>query len=134
MSTETKETQPEKQGFFEETQSLVAEYVNNRIELIKLQAAEKSARLVALIFTGFTMALIFFFVLLFVSMMAAYYLAGITGSLFAGFGIVAGFYVLVFALVLLLRKKYDRYISDMVIRIFFDATEDNNNETDEIKN
>jgi uncharacterized membrane protein YqjE len=126
------ETQTEKQGFFEETQDLVAEYVNNRLKLLKLQAAEKSAKVVALIFTGFTMALIFFFVLLFLSMMAAYFIAEKTGSQFAGFGIVAGFYVVVFAVVILLRKKYDRYISDLVVRIFFDSTDDN--ETNETKN
>ncbi len=122
----------QKQNFFEETQDAVADYVNSRLELAKLQTVEKSARLVALIFTGFTMALVFFFVLMFVSMMVAYLIAEKTGSTFAGFGIVTAFYVVAFIVVILLRKRYDKYISDLVVRIFFDSTDDN--ETNENKN
>jgi uncharacterized membrane protein YqjE len=122
----------QKQNFFEETQDEVADYVNNRLELAKLQTVEKSARLVALIFTGFTMALVFFFVLMFVSMMVAYLIAEKTGSMFAGFGIVTAFYIVAFVVVILLRKRYDKYISDLVVRIFFDSTDDN--ETNENKN
>jgi len=113
----------QKPGFFEETQELVEDYVGNRIQLLKLQAAEKSAKIVSLLLTVLVMALLCFFILLFLSMTAGYFLAQKTGSLFTGFGIVAIFYVLLLGVVLYLRKRFlDKYISDTVVRIFFDTT------------
>jgi polyferredoxin len=113
----------QKPGFFEETQELVEDYVGNRIQLLKLQAAEKSARLVSLLLTVLVMALLCFFILLFLSMTAGYFLAQKTGSLFTGFGIVAIFYVLLLGVVLYLRKRFlDKYIANTVVRILFDTT------------
>ncbi len=113
----------QKPDFFEETQELVEDYVGNRLQLLKLQTAEKSAKLISLLLTVVVMAFLCFFILLFLSMTAGYFLAQKTGSLFTGFGIVAVFYVLLLAVVLYLRKRFlDKYISDTVVRIFFDTT------------
>ncbi len=115
----------QKPGFFEETQELVEDYVSNRLQLLKLQTAEKSARLVSLLLTGIVMALLCFFILLFLSLTAGYLLAQLTGSLFTGFGIVVLFYVLLLVAVLYLRKRFlDKYISNTVIKIFFESTAD----------
>ena len=120
-------------SFFEETQELVEEYVGNRLQLFKLQTAEKSAKLVSLLLTVLVMALLCFFILLFLSITAGYFLAQKTGSLFTGFGIVAVFYVLLLAIVLYLRKRViDKYISNTVVRIFFDTTADDD-DSDEKK-
>ena len=113
----------QKPGFFEETQELVEDYVGNRLQLLKLQTAEKSARLVSLLLTVVVMAFLCFFILLFLSITAGYFLAQVTGSLFTGFGIVAVFYVILLVAVLYLRKRFlDKYISNTVVRIFFDTT------------
>jgi uncharacterized membrane protein YqjE len=115
----------EKQSFFEETQDLVEDYVKNRLQLFKLQTAEKSAKLVSLVFAGVVIGLLSFFILLFVSIMAGYYFSEKTGSQFYGFGIVAAFYILLLIVVIYLRKKFlDKYISDTVIKIFFDSNDD----------
>lgn len=128
---DTLEEQP--RSFFAETQELVEDYVGNRLQLLKLQAAEKSARVVSLLITVMVMALICFFILLFVSITAGYFLAQKTGSLFTGFGIVAVFYLLVLCIVLYLRKRVlDKYIADTVVRIFFDTTAEH--DTTEEKN
>jgi hypothetical protein len=58
----------QKPGFFEETQELVEDYVSNRLQLLKLQTAEKSAKLISLLLTVLVMALLAFFILLFLSM------------------------------------------------------------------
>jgi uncharacterized ion transporter superfamily protein YfcC len=122
----------EQQSFFEETQELAEEYVKNRWQLFKLQTAEKSARLLTLAFAGLVIGLLSFFILLFVSIMAGYYFSEILHSQFYGFGIVAGFYVLLLIVVLLLRKKFlDNYVSGIVLKIFFDSNEEN--EDDETK-
>ena len=116
----------QKQSFFAETQDLVEDYVSNRIQLLKLQTAEKSARIVSLLITVLVMALLCFFILLFLSMTFGYFLAQKTGSLFTGFGIVAIIYVLLLGVVLYLRKRVlDKYIADTVVRIFFDTTAEN---------
>lgn len=114
----------EQKNFFGETQELVENYVKNRLLLFKLQTAEKSAKLVSLVFTGLILALLCFFILFFLSIMAGYYFAEKTGSMFYGFGIVTAIYLVLFLLLLYLRKKFlNKYISDTVIRVFFDSTE-----------
>ena len=56
-------------NYFTETRIALEQYVKDRILLLKLQASEKIARLVALLFTGFLMALLGFFVVLLFSRM-----------------------------------------------------------------
>ena len=126
---DVQEEQPK--SFFAETQELVEDYVGNRLQLLKLQTAEKSAKLVSLLITVVVMALLCFFILLFLSITAGYFLAQKTGSLFTGFGIVAIFYVLLLGVLLYLRKRFlDKYIADTVVRIFFDTTAENDSPED----
>ena len=111
-------------NYFTESRIALEQYVKDRILLLKLQSAEKIARLVALLFTFFLMALLGFFVVLFLSMMAGFYLAAVTGSFFAGFGIIAGFYLALFLLLYFNRQSFSRLIIDKAIMIFFDKTTD----------
>jgi polyferredoxin len=114
----------EKKTFFEQTQDLTEDYIKNRLWLLRLQTAEKSARLVSLVLTGLVLGLLGFFVLLFLSIMAGYFFAQLTGSLFYGFGLVTLFYLLLVLILIKLRKKYlEKWITDRVIRIFFDSSE-----------
>lgn len=66
--------------------------------------------------------------------MAGYYFATVTGSLYLGFGIVCGFYVLLLAFILLAGKKLlHTYITNKVIETIFDQTADNDDDTDDDK-
>jgi uncharacterized membrane protein YqjE len=115
----------EKQSFFEETQDLIESYVSNRLRLFKLQTAEKSSRLVTLLFAGLVIGLLSFFILLFTSIMAAYYFSEIMHSQFYGFGTVALIYALLLLLAIYLRKKYlDKYVFSRVVKILFDSNTD----------
>ncbi|HMC86367.1 MAG TPA: phage holin family protein [Chitinophagaceae bacterium] len=117
------------QGFFEETQDVIESYANNRLRLFKLQTAEKSSRVVTLIFAGLVIGILSFFILLFLSMMAAWYFAEKLHSQFYGFGIVALIYMLLLLLAVYLRKKYlDKYIFHRVIKILFDSNTDEDEE------
>ena len=112
----------DKQSFFEETQDLVESYVNNRLRLFKLQTAEKSSRVVTLLFAGLVIGLLSFFILVFTSIMAAYYFSEKMHSQFYGFGTVALIYVLLLIAAIWLRKKYlDKYIFHRVVKILFDS-------------
>ncbi len=110
-------------SFFKESRQQLEQYVQDRVLLLKLQMVEKASQLIALLFTGLTLALLAFFILLFVSIMAGYFFANVTGSLYIGFGIVALFYILLFILIVSLRKKViEKHIVDAVIKIFMDKS------------
>jgi hypothetical protein len=110
-------------SFFKESRQQLEQYVQDRVLLLKLQMVEKVSQLIALLFTGLTLALLTFFILLFVSIMAGYYFANVTGSLYIGFGIVAIFYIILFVLIVSLRKKViEKHIIDAVIKIFMDKS------------
>lgn len=111
-------------SFFKESRQQLDQYVQDRILLLKLQMVEKVSQLIALLFTGLTLALLAFFILLFVSIMAGYYFANIAGSLYIGFGIVSLFYIIIFVLIVTLRKKViEKHIIDAVIKIFMDKSD-----------
>ncbi len=111
----------DQENFFTEARREISEYLEERLLLLKLQSAEKTSKLIAVMFSGFLLALVAFFILLFISIMAAYYFASLTGSLYLGFAIVAGFYILVFLLILKYQKRVlQKFITNIVIDILFD--------------
>jgi len=113
---------------------LFTKYVDERILLLKIQAAEKAGKLTSALITLAVVALFTFFILLFVSIMGGYYFAEVTGSTFYGFSIIAGIYVVLLLLFLVLHKHIlSRRIINMVIRIFFEKShvENDLNEQDE---
>lgn len=114
----------EKQSFFEDTQDLLESYAANRLRLLKLQTAEKSSRVVTLIFTGMAIGLLSFFIFLFVSIMAALYFSEKWHSSFYGFGVVVLFYILLLLTILALRATLDKYIFSKVINILFESNAD----------
>lgn len=119
----------QEENFFDESKKVLEQYIEDRILLLKLQSVEKISVLVSLMFTGLLVALLGFFVLFFISIMAGYYFASLTGSLFAGFGIVAGIYIILLILVIALGKKHlTTFITNRVIEIFFDKNQKDDNE------
>lgn len=114
-----------KPGFFEETEEMVEKYVKDRMLLFKLQATEKAANLVALMVSGIVIGMIGFFILMFLSIMAGYYFAELTGSLFYGFGIITLVYIVLLIVLVVLRKKIlHNFVANTVVRIIFDKQTD----------
>jgi len=114
----------EKKSFFEDTQDLLESYAANRLRLLKLQTAEKSSRVVTLMFTGLVIGLLSFFIFLFVSIMVALYFSEKWHSSFYGFGVVVLFYILLLLTILALRATLDKYIFSKVINILFESNAD----------
>lgn len=115
--------EPDTQGFFRETQQLAEEYVKDRLTLLKLQTAEKTAQLAAIAFSGMVIGIFSFLFLLFLSMLAVYFLKEQTGSWYYGIGIITAFYaVLVVVLVILRKQLLMNTISDAVIKLFFEES------------
>lgn len=112
-------------SFFVETEEVVEQYVRDRLLLFRLQATEKASHLIALMVSGILIGMVGFFIMIFLSIMAGYYFSELTGSLFYGFGIITLFYVLLFVVLLLFRKKYlHKWIVDTVVRIVMDNKND----------
>ena len=89
-------------------------YVETRVELMKIEVKEDVSKTMAKAAVFIGISFVFTLVVLFISMAVAYKIAETTG-LFAGFSIVAGFY-LVLALILwvsrdpLIKKLEDQFM------------------------
>ncbi len=113
-------------NFFSESKDKLEGYINDRIMLIKLQAVEKTSRLAGAFFTIIILGLMAVFILLFLSLSLAAFLATILGSLFWGYGIVAIFYIILAIVVVALRKKViEKSMTNFLVNILFEKSKEN---------
>jgi high-affinity Fe2+/Pb2+ permease len=92
----------------EELAENIKEYVNARIESVKLNAAEKSSAVIANVIAGLVVATVFFFFIVFAGMSLSFLLGEWIGKTWAGFLIVAGLYLLIGIVVWAARGKIIR--------------------------
>jgi len=119
------------EDFFVESKQKIEDYVRDRILLLKLEMVEKTSKLLSVMFIGLLITILSLFILLFLSFMAGYYFAAVTDSLYLGFGIVCGFYVLLLLFMIIAGKKIlHTFITNTVIETIFDQTADNDDDTD----
>jgi hypothetical protein len=131
MSTQQADANGRKERFFAETEELVETYIKDRLLLMRIEAAEKGAKLAAHFVTAMVLVLLSFFILLFLSIMAGYYFSELTGSQFYGFGIIAAFYIVLLVILLLIRKRYVfPSLVDFIIKTLFDQPNDEDGPTE----
>ena len=117
----------EKEGFFVETKEMIEEYVEDRMLLLRLQLTEKAAKLTPFIFIAIVVCFLLLILVMIISFIAGYYLSKALNSYAAGFGILAGLYVLLIALALYMHKKiFSKYIADKVVKLSFQKNESAN--------
>ena len=115
----------DQKNFFEESKDAIKRYLQDRLLLLKLQLTEKIAKLISVMFACLMIAVLIFFIILFLSIMAGFYFASLTGSNFWGFGIVAAFYLILLIIIIILRKKVlQKSIINMIIAIMFEKTKE----------
>lgn len=120
--------------FFVESKQKIKDYVHDRMLLLKLEMVEKTSKLLSAMFMALLITVISLFILLFLSFMAGYYFASVTDSLYLGFGIVCGFYVLLLIFMVLAGTKIlQKFITNTVIRTIFDQTAYNDDDTNDNK-
>jgi len=96
------------------------EYVNAKMDLAKLHAAENLSRFFSGMLIKMGLFYLFFFVLLFISIAVAFWLNRVLSGDGIGFFIVAAFYFLCAMLFLLLRKALvQRPIIKSFVQLFF---------------
>jgi hypothetical protein len=122
-----------KQGFFTESKQKIEEYIQDRLLLFKLTTVDKLSRIIAGMFTWLLMVVFGFFILLFLSIMAGYYFAYLTDSLYWGFGIVAAFYIILLIVLIKFGKEpLQKFITNTIIEVVFDKSEpETNGNTDQ---
>lgn len=92
----------------EELADNIKQYVNNRVDAVKLTAAEKSSAIIANLIAGLIVATVFMFFIVFASIALSLLLGNWIGSTWAGFLIVAGLYLLIGIIVWTAREKIIR--------------------------
>lgn len=92
----------------EELADTIKEYVNTKIESVKLSAAEKTSAVIANVLAGIVVALVFVFFVIFASVALSLGLGEWIGKTWAGFLIVAGLYLLIGIIVWTGRGKIIR--------------------------
>ena len=95
------------------------EYVETRIKLAKLQAIEGSSTVFASLITDALIALTIVLAFLFASFTLALYLGRVLGEHWAGFGCVAGLYLILALILKYSRKKIEKPITDAFIKKLF---------------
>ena len=107
-------------------------YIDTRIEYTKLSILEKTSKMFADLITNAAVIICFVLAFLFASITLALYLADVLGSYAAGFGCVAGIYLLFSILVLLTKDKYiEKFLVNLFIRKYFDKVADKDEEDEE---
>jgi len=115
----------DQKNFFEESKDAIKRYLQDRLLLLKLQLTEKIAKLISVMFACLMIAVLIFFIILFLSIMAGFYFASLTDSNFWGFGIVAAFYLILLIIIIILRKKVlQKSIINMIIAVMFEKTKE----------
>jgi hypothetical protein len=92
----------------EELTDHLKEYVNTRVELAKLQLAEKASLVISDLIAFCIVAILFLLVLVFGSIAGAWALSSWIGKPYSGFLIVAGLYLLLAIIVWAFRSRFIR--------------------------
>ncbi|RPD38405.1 hypothetical protein [Chitinophaga barathri] len=91
-------------NYFTETGKVAREYLETRLDLIKLQAAGKLSKALGLFFSLIMAFLLFFFVVVFLGMVLGFWIGEKTGSMALGFSCAAGFFIVLLLVMIFFRK------------------------------
>ena len=98
----------------------IQEYIEVKLDLVRLHTAEHLSRILSNASTMAIVGYLFFFILMFLSFAAGFFIGSLLHSNEAGFLCVAGFYVLVLIVFLIFRKQIiERPIIQAVVRFLF---------------
>ena len=103
----------------------ILEYIEVKLDLIRLHTAENLSRIFSNVATIAVIGYLLFFIILFISFAAGFYIGSLLDSNELGFLCVAGFYTLLLILFLVFRKQIvERPVIKAMVRLFFPKFED----------
>ncbi|KAA2245034.1 hypothetical protein F0L74_03480 [Chitinophaga agrisoli] len=116
-------------NYFNQTGKVAKEYLETRLDLIKLQAAGKLSKALGLFFSLTMAFLLFFFVIVFLGMVVGFWIGELTGSYTIGFSCAAGLFVLLLIIMLIFRKALiQRPLSNMLVQELLGEMDDKDEE------
>ncbi|MBX3238451.1 MAG: hypothetical protein KIT80_06660 [Chitinophagaceae bacterium] len=103
--------------FFQRNKLLFKEYLEVRLELLKLQGVKLLSKSAGLFTWLMIVLFLVFFILLFLGMMFAWWIAELTQSNIAGFASAAGVFVVLLVICIVFRKKlFQQPIARLIIK------------------
>jgi hypothetical protein len=81
-------------SFFSENKALLKEYIDTRLELIKLQGVRILSRTISVVMIIFIISLLCLSILLLIGITFAFWISSVTGSNIIGFASAAGLFIL----------------------------------------
>ena len=96
------------------------EYAETQIKLAKYEAIDRGSKFLASFITDLVVAVAFVLTFLFLSLAAALLLSSLLHSYWAGFGCMAGFYLLIAIVIILAKDKIQKPLIDTFIKKFFE--------------
>ena len=113
----------------EELVSDAKSYIDTRLDYVHLKSVEKGSKLFADLITNTVVVVCFVLAFLLGTITLALYLAEVFGSMVAGFGCVAGIYLLLSIIVFLAKDKIiEKVLVNMFIRKYFNKIADTDDE------
>ena len=111
-------------NFFEQYSDKIKTQIEDRLLLLRLQSVKITTKLLMKILM-FTMIVLFaFIIVLFLSMMLAFYLSRVFESYYYGFGAVGGIYLLLLIIMIVFRNAiFGNFIMNNITDAIFDKTE-----------
>ena len=110
----------------EELAGHVKEYMNNRLDAVKLSAAEKSSKLLAQVIAFSIVFIVFIIFIIFAGIALAYFLSKLTGEYYWGFAIVSALFLLIAWLTWKTKEKLIRLpIMNAILNQLFKEDETN---------
>lgn len=94
----------------------VKEYVSKRIDLLKIEATEKSSLSAGVITYFVLMVVAFSFFIILFNFGIAFLIGEALGNHSYGFLIVSGFYLLIMIIIMVCKKRVVNFVADQVIK------------------
>jgi hypothetical protein len=104
----------------------VQDYVEVKLDLIRLHTAENLSRIFSNVATIAVISYLLFFIIIFLSFAAGFFIGTRLHSNELGFLCIGGFYLLLLAIFLLFRKQIvEQPVIKAMVRLFFPKFDDN---------
>jgi len=112
---------PDLSDFLHDSARLVREYVELRVELLRLQGVRAVSRAYGMLMVFLVVFLMVLFVLFFLGMALAWWVADLTGSPVTGYLSSAGIFLLLLVLAVRFRRPL---FQDRMVRVLLDRSDD----------
>jgi mannose/fructose/N-acetylgalactosamine-specific phosphotransferase system component IIC len=105
----------EAEKIFRELKDDISTYAELRLELIKLNAYERTGKVIAFLSYGLLLSALIFFAILFAMLTLGFLLSKWLDSTTVGFAIVAGLYLILILLVIFNKERIRRRVMNLII-------------------